>query len=305
MTVQEQTAHVDAARLPNLIIAGVPKAGTTSLFWYLGQHPDVCPSSVKEIDYFSSLHRDGGTLPPISIYQSYFAHCGDERYRLEASPAYSYGGEVVRAAIRTTLPRARIILALRDPAVRLWSAYTFQKSMGRLRGEQTFATFLASCERADGRGQTTPLSVGFYWEYVTRWLDEFGDDVTLVFAEHLFERPRAVMASLCGRLGIDPGAAERLDYHPRNPTVRPRSRLLGRTAYSLKHISDRALLRRPAARAVFRGAYRRVNTRTLDEHLPAHVRAELAGRYRRSNMLLAQRLTELGHDDLPAWLRSA
>lgn len=54
-------------------------------------------------------------LPPISVYESYFAHCRGERYRLEASPAYSYRAEAVRAAIKAALPRARIILALRPP----------------------------------------------------------------------------------------------------------------------------------------------------------------------------------------------
>ncbi len=305
MTLREEATRGNASRLPNLIIAGVPKAGTTSLFWYLGQHPDVCPSSVKEIDYFSSLHGNGTAPPPIGVYESYFAHCRGQRYRLEASPAYSYGGEVVRAAIRATLPRARIILTLRDPAARLWSAYTFQKSLGRLARTGTFDDFLAGCERAtDSLRRTTPLSVGFYSEYVTRWLEEFGDDITIVFAEHLFERPRTVIASLCRRLGIDPAAAERLDYETRNPTARPRSQVLGRVAYSLKNVSDRVLLRRPGARAVLRGAYRRVNTRPLDEPLPGPVRAELASRYRRSNMLLARRLTELGYDDLPTWLRT-
>ena len=42
-------------RLPNLVIAGVPKAGTTSLFNYLAQHPDICPSDVKETRYFEPL----------------------------------------------------------------------------------------------------------------------------------------------------------------------------------------------------------------------------------------------------------
>lgn len=91
--------------------------------------------------------------------------------------------------------------------------------MGRLRGDETFETYLANCEQAaSGRRLATPLSVGFYWEYVSCWLKEFGDEITIVFAEHLFEHPSAVVVELCRWLGIDPAAAEGLDYHPRNPT---------------------------------------------------------------------------------------
>ncbi len=48
-----------SARVPNLVIVGVVKSGTTSLFNYLSQHPDICPSDVKETRYFDPL-RFGG-----------------------------------------------------------------------------------------------------------------------------------------------------------------------------------------------------------------------------------------------------
>ena len=81
-------------RLPNLIIVGLGKAGTTSLFWYLSQHSDVCASTVKEPGYFLPA-AEGLELPPIGQYASYFKECGRERYRMEASPQYFHGARPV------------------------------------------------------------------------------------------------------------------------------------------------------------------------------------------------------------------
>ncbi len=78
-------AGADAERLPNLIIAGVGKAGTTSLFWYLSQHPGICASDVKEIQYFTPLSEGDGVLPPLSEYARHFAACD--------RPALPVGGE--------------------------------------------------------------------------------------------------------------------------------------------------------------------------------------------------------------------
>jgi hypothetical protein len=105
--------------LPNLVIVGVGKARTTSLFEYLGQHPDICPSAVKETDHFSPLRFAGGVLPPIESYLRHFRHCAGSRWVLEATPAYCYGGQPVIDAMREVLGRPRVVIILREPAERL------------------------------------------------------------------------------------------------------------------------------------------------------------------------------------------
>src|SRR3712207_6768036 len=122
---------MSTGRVANLVIAGVPKAGTGSLFTYLAQHPDICGSNVKETGYFNHYdpRRHTGPPPSIETYARHFAHCSGERYVLEATPTYSYGGRPVLTAIRTVLGEPRIVIALRDPTERLWSAYTFQRSL--------------------------------------------------------------------------------------------------------------------------------------------------------------------------------
>ena len=68
------------------VIAGVNKAGTTSLFVSLSEHPDVVASAVKETRYFLPA-RWGAPLEPASVWDSYFAAHPDRPVRLEATPA--------------------------------------------------------------------------------------------------------------------------------------------------------------------------------------------------------------------------
>ena len=84
------------------IIAGVNKAGTTSLFVSLSTHPDVAPSSIKETRFFLPA-RYGQPLPPAAEWDAYFADAGDRPVHLEATPSYFYGGAAVAEAMRTRL----------------------------------------------------------------------------------------------------------------------------------------------------------------------------------------------------------
>lgn len=88
-----------ASRLPNLVIAGVGGAGTTSLFSYLIQHPDICGASVKEVRYFTPI-KYGHSLADLASYAHYFSHCADEKYLVESTPGYFYGGEALTSAMR-------------------------------------------------------------------------------------------------------------------------------------------------------------------------------------------------------------
>src|SRR6185503_15252511 len=108
-------------KLPNLIIGGVHKAGTTSVFTYLSQHPDVCASSVKEIGFFMPL-KYGEQLPSLQEYAQYFSNCvSSKRYLLEASPSYIYGKEVIAERIKKELGVSiKLIFILRNPADRLF-----------------------------------------------------------------------------------------------------------------------------------------------------------------------------------------
>jgi hypothetical protein len=299
-------------RVANLVIAGVPKAGTGSLFAYLAQHPEICGSDEKETGYFNHFdpQRHTGPPPPIEDYARHFAHCAGERYALEATPTYSYSGRPVIAAIRTLLGRPKIIIILRNPVDRLWSAYTFQRSVGNLASIASFPAYLEIVEqrRRDGRGIVPGdglhgLHIGFYADYLGDWLGEFGEDLRVVFAEDLRSDPRAVVAGLCSWLGIDTGVVPSLDLGARNVTRHPRSRRFAAAARSIKRGGERLHLLPPALHQGLRRTYVRLNTGDLSERFDSGLRAHVEDLYRESNAVTGQLLAAHGYAGLPGWLR--
>src|ERR1700743_130181 len=104
-------------KFPNLIIAGVHKAATTSLFTYLSYHHQVfCPDK-KELHYFTPI-RYGKPLTDINKYAKYFDKAKDERYLLDASPSYFYGVEPLIGKMKEVLPPHKVVVVLREPTDR-------------------------------------------------------------------------------------------------------------------------------------------------------------------------------------------
>jgi hypothetical protein len=297
-------------RIADLVIAGVPKAGTGSLFAYLAQHPEICGSDLKETGYFNHYNpqRHTGPIPPIETYARHFSHWSGERYALEATPTYSYGGRPVIEAIRTVLGKPKIIISLRDPADRLWSAYTFQRSVGNNVRIGSFEQYVATVEQRHRDGiQPVPrdglhgLRIGFYADYLGGWFDEFGDDLRIVFLEKLRRDPRTEVAALFRWLEIDPGVVASLDVDPRKVTQHPRSTRLAAVARAVKRRTDHLVP--AAAQRRLKRAYAQVNGGgELTERFDPALRRHVEDLYRESNRLTAQLLAARGYTDLPEWL---
>ncbi|MGZ4150451.1 MAG: sulfotransferase family protein, partial [Actinomycetota bacterium] len=265
--------------LPNLLIVGVPKAGTSSLFAYLAQHPDICPSSKKELGYFTGGSQDGRS-GPVEDYERFFTGCAGQRYVMEATPRYCYQGTPVLRAIRETLGSPRLLLILREPVERLWSAYTFQRSLGHLGGVASFEEYLDACEAARrehpsilDQGYRKGLSIGMYGEYLGGWCEAFGRDLRVLWFDDLRADPAGVVRDVAAWLGVDPEAAASLSYGARNPTVHPRSVALAKGAAVGRGLSRKLFSSAPALRRRLRDTYFRLNAGRLHEELPAAARA--------------------------------
>jgi hypothetical protein len=115
-------------RLPNLIVIGAQKSGTTSLHYYLGLHPEVFMSEEKELNYFV---EERNWRKGIDWYRSHFR--ADTRILGESSPNYSNSPfhTGVPERMRATIPEARLIYILRDPVERLLSSHTHSWTLGR------------------------------------------------------------------------------------------------------------------------------------------------------------------------------
>jgi Sulfotransferase domain len=300
------------SRVANLVIVGVPKAATSSLFAYLAQHPDICGSDEKELGYFNhySPWRSTGPVPPIEEYARHWAHSTGERYLMEATPTYCYAGEEVVSAVRAVLGRPKIVIILRDPVDRLWSAYTFQRSVGNNPDVASFEQYLDIVEqrRREGAGLVAKsglhgLEIGFYASYLGTWLDEFGEDMRVVFQEDLRADPRRVVEDLCRWLGVDTGVVETFEVGARNVTRHPRSPKLAHAARRAKQRVERLNLLPRSTYTRLRSAYFRLNAGGLDERLEPELRRRVEEMYRGSNQETAQLLAAHGYRDVPEWLR--
>lgn len=302
-------------RLPNLLIAGVPKSGTTSLFGYLAQHPDICGADIKEVGFFNAWDprgRQRHERPSPDAYRAHFAHCRGERYALEATPSYCYGGRPLIDAIRDVLGAPRVILVLRDPTERLWSAYTFQRSKGNLGSirsfddyvSEAFRHFEAGTDRSRGR-RLQGLATGFYADYLPAWITAFGPDLRVIFADDLAAERQRTLGQIFEWLDIEELAEDQLQLEPRNVTVRAKSPRAAALAYRLKRAGDNlGILPRPL-RERMRRAYLRVNTGTPLDSLDPAMRERVDEIYRVSNRTTAAALRSHGADRLPPWLEGS
>lgn len=297
---------------PNLVIAGVAKAATTSLFRYLGQHPDVYPSGVKETRYFSAL-RYGEPLAPLEEYTGLFAHGRGHRYRMEATPGYFPGGAAVADAIDELLPDSRVIVSLRDPVRRCWSWYTFMRSTARIPKDLPFEAYLDRCVElhdagVDGRRENQEfwgLGGGCYDHWIDDWLKIFDRRFRVQFFEHLVTQPQHVTEALCRWLDLDPEPCARFDYAVENQTVQYRNRRMLLLARTLNTRAEPYFARHPQLKRALRRTYYLMNADTQPTlQLEARSRERLMTFYAPHNERLAASLTAAGYERLPDWLTS-
>jgi sulfotransferase family protein len=302
---------VETSRLPNLIMAGPGKAGTTSLFWYLSQHPSICEADVKEIRFFAPITHHEGALPGLDDYARHFDHCGTQEYRLEASPQYFHGGQPLITAMKSVLLRPRIIITLRDPVDRLWSVYRSLKVRRTLPESMTFDSYVSRSQELHTAGDALTLQNRAYWtlsgefyvEHLRVWLDAFDRDLKIVFFEALADDPVGVVRDICGWLQIDDQIVESFSFTVENQTVENRSRILHRIALSANReglLRDRRRLKAPLRRA-----YYRFNRMPQRERMSEETKRRLEEGFATPNASLAQELRGRGYEDLPAWLNGA
>jgi len=216
--------------LPDFLILGTPKSGTTSLYDHLCQHPHVAPALRKEISFFLGNYARGPRW-----YRAHFPRLADrESARAaggalltgEATPNYFASGKA-RRRIRETVPEARFILLFRNPVERAYSYHQHRSRRGVER--RTFAQAIAEEEAGPGRRRRRYLYGGLYAERLRRWFAEFPrEQFLLLNAESYFRDPGPTIGRARDFLGLDAwdgGPAPRLNtgrYEPMDPTLRER-----------------------------------------------------------------------------------
>jgi hypothetical protein len=293
------------------IIAGVNKAGTTSLFVSLSTHPDVAPSSIKETRFFLPA-RYGRPLPPAAEWDAYFADAGDRPVHLEATPSYFYGGAAVAEAMRTRLVDPRALVVLREPVSRAISFFTYQKIRLRFPADYAITDYLAVADRLTPSDFDDPENEkymafrgGCYADFLPDWFDVLGTDhVRVVDFGRLLGDPAAALRDTAEWLGIDPARFPADALSSENRTTGFKNQGFQRVALAGNDKLERVLRRHPEVKRKLRAFYYRLNGRPTEEQIPESVLEELAARYEEPNRRLAQQLDAAGIP-LPGWLSSS
>lgn len=295
--------------LPNLLIIGVHKAATTSLYDYLLRHPEICGGRKKEIHYYTPI-RYGRPLEDASVYASYFKHCNGERYRVDASPSYLYSADIAER-IAEELPGSKLILVLRNPVQRFVSFYRFLKTTQRLDEDTEFDDFvdhtykLASAEDLD-RVDSRAFREGSYGDYIEPWLERFGDDLRIVFFDEISEDTRGLMLELSSWLAIDDEVyRNEAAFDARNTTQTARNRLLHKAAMNVNRRLETFFNRHSGLKSFIKSAYYKLNGDKKKETINKESLERLDGLYREKNRQLAAILTRDGYSSLPDWLKQA
>ncbi len=182
-----------AARLPNLIIPGAGKSGTSSLHLYLAEHPDIYMSPLKEPHFFSreDIYGKGAEW-----YASLFSSSQGEKILGESSTSYFHFPHVVER-IAATLSEVKFIVLLRNPIDRAESHFRWMWSLGL---ESRSFRDAISADKNDApdierREQGTKTKFYFaessYGTYLSPFFETFGaSSIHVMSAEALISRPR-------------------------------------------------------------------------------------------------------------------
>ena len=290
--------------MPNFFVIGANRAGTTSLHEYLGQHPEVYMSPVKEPNYFAPKSPEERALWPdqstpiatLEAYQELFAGVAGETAIGESSTVYltsAAAPELIRAAV----PDARLVAVLRNPADRAFSDYCLHRSWGT--EDLSFADAVAAeldHEGPVGGRMRGYVLTGFYGRSLTRYLEHFERDRLRVYLyEDLVGDPAALLHDVFGFLGLDPSFVPTTSARRNASRFEPKHRAIDRVARAgaVRSVARRLLPERTWVQG--REYLRRKNS--VPPKYPADIRRRLVDLYR-DDIELTQGI--VGRD-LTAW----
>ncbi len=217
--------------LPNVVIIGFPKCGTSSLFHWLASHPDVCGSVVKETGYLMDLddrhlnkernyHRQG-----LEGYGHFFEPAAHEHLYVESTPMYVYQETALK--VLATLPNRTSPNRMPSTAVEAtYSLFRFAKNnRGAIAKNLSFKSFIDHV-RAGEHGPFARKPVlrdaikeSMYSRYLEAWIDRFRKDRILFLEfERMVQNERTVLRKVASFVGADPAFYDSFQFGRVNAT---------------------------------------------------------------------------------------
>ena len=255
--------------LANLVIAGAPKCGTTSLYHHLADHPQMAASLRKETCYFmdpdyplfreKSNYRDHG----VAGYEEHFPPTLDPQVKwvYEATPDYLYQ-RTARDHLGDVNENMRVVFLLRHPADRAYSMFKFaQNNIGTISKGLSFSAFLDDIRQKPERYRSRKIVAslvehGHYIDYLAGWFERHPNRVSVYLFEDLRDSPVQFMKQFACDFDIDPDYFESALLTKKNETIETRNRQLHRIYRKLRR---QPWVRSPRLRQAGAGLYHWVN----------------------------------------------
>ncbi|MBE9177527.1 sulfotransferase [Oculatella sp. LEGE 06141] len=194
-------------KLPTFLVIGVEKAGTTSIYHYLKQHPEIYMSPIKETNFLerdweqvdaATRARKKDRIDTVEKYSQLFADVTHERAIGEVSPNYLFHHASSIDRIQRYVPNAKLVAILRHPAERAYSDYLMHLRDG-IRPEVSLTEQLKTRSNS-----SFTLRKGFYYHPLTQFIDRFGRDrLHVILYDDFCHSPATVMQDLYRFLGVD------------------------------------------------------------------------------------------------------
>ena len=283
-------------RLPDFLIVGAAKAGTTTLYSYLCKHPSVVMSEPKEPEFFS---RGDVWARGFDWYKKLFRAADGDTLAGEASTTYTRWPHTEDAAARIAehLPDAKLVYILRHPVERTFSHYGHHVSRFGL--DKTFEQAMAD--------DAIYVDCSLYLMQMQRYLDRGirREQFHVVTLDDLKRDPKAVMNGVQAHLGLDlidltAGGAEKANERSSRPFVHGRLRgVVGRIpgALALAELTPTPL-KQAGYWIIEKSPFgRKVKAKTTPQPMRAETRQLLLDRFREPNAELASFLGR----DLSMW----
>jgi hypothetical protein len=244
-----QNVRDDHTTLPNFLVIGAEKCGTTALYHFLKQHPQIYMSPIKEPHFFCfEGHRPGieeenpnnvprrlpgprheptDHITDIDAYRSLFQQVSGKTAVGEVSPAYIYFPKAVKR-IQHYIPNAKLVAILRDPVDRAYSNFLHCVALGR----EPLTDFAQALEEEEIRVRNNWPSMwhykrkGLYYHQLKRYFDAFEQDQIKVYLyEDLKADPSGLLRDIFLFLEVNPSfVADTSGQH--NISGVPRNRAL-------------------------------------------------------------------------------
>jgi hypothetical protein len=221
--------------LPNFLIIGAQKAGTTSLLNYLSRHPEIYVPEDKEISCFyedKQYNKQFESYP----FDKYFLGWRGEKYCGNAPVNTLFFSEVTAKRIHDLCPSIKMIAVLRNPISRAYSAYWYFVRCGVEKNSFEEALKLEASLANSGtfyeRCNFTYVSHGFYYEQLRKFFEHFSmDSLLILLYDELKKNPTDTLGKVCEFLSIDNIFYSRDVYKKYNVSSRSRIQFVNNFIY--------------------------------------------------------------------------